>query len=180
MRRSLATALVVAIVAAGCLGRGRAGTQKGRADAGSGGQGGEGDQGGAAPLAVPTEPNALAAYLAAHDYAWMRHDLGPRPSFGPHGTMRVFVDPALEGSLAAGALEQPAGAAAVAEIWAHDGTTFLGWDVSVKRDADSAGGLGWYWFEWIGNTAVEGFGLALCVDCHAAGSDFVHGTLPSP
>lgn len=52
-----------------------------------------------------------------------------------------------------------------------------GWAVSVKTQASSASGQGYYWYESFGVTpgasTIEGQGVALCVNCHSAGKDYV-------
>ena len=53
-----------------------------------------------------------------------------------------------------------------------------GWAVSVKTQANSDNGKGWYWYEVLSPTdaskiAGEGQGLGLCVGCHFPGKDFV-------
>ena len=77
-----------------------------------------------------------------------------------------------------GAFDHPKSAAAVAELYSADGTSLNGWVVSVKLDADSAGGQGWYWYAIDSATnaasvVVDGVGVGLCTGCHASGDDYV-------
>jgi hypothetical protein len=135
-----------------------------------------------ASAAVPTEPAALQAWLAARTYQGWQAESAPHPSEGPHGgKVRTFVNAELAGSLAA-ATDHPAGAAAVKELYG-DGDAVTGWAVEVKLAADSADGEGWYWYETFttdpGGTAdYQGVGLDLCTDCHVAGEDYVLSRFP--
>lgn len=132
---------------------------------------------GAGEAAVPTEPAALQAWLAARSYEEWQAERAPHPSSGPHGgKVRTFVSASLAGSLAAG-VDHPRGAAAVKELYGS-GAEVTGWAVSVKLADDSADGDGWYWYE-VFSTApgapadYAGVGLDLCSDCHVAGEDYV-------
>lgn len=127
----------------------------------------------------PTEPAALLAWLQAGGYLDWAAESAPHPSAGPHGgRVRTFLDPAIVASLAAGAPQHPAGAAAVKELY-FDGESVRGWAVMVKLRVDSDLGRGWYWFESFGSgEPLEGVGLGLCTGCHAAGRDFVRIPFP--
>lgn len=61
----------------------------------------------------------------------------------------------------------------------------MGWAVSVKTDADSDNGKGWFWVEYISAEqpykvmGEPGKGQALCVGCHATGGhDYVLSHIP--
>lgn len=129
----------------------------------------------AADDAIPTEPAALQAWLAARRYEGWPAESARHPSAGPHGgSVRTFVSPSLAASLAAGT-DHPRGAAAVKELYGS-GTTVTGWAVSVKLADDSADGANWYWYEAFSTEPdaeadYEGQGLELCTDCHGAGED---------
>ena len=127
---------------------------------------------------VPTTPDALHEWLRAGSYLAFPAESGPHPSAGPHGgDVRTFLAPRLADSLATGAPQHPAGAAAVKELYGQS-TTVTGWAVSVKTGECSDGGDGIYWYE-VFDTApgtqpgFAGAGLALCTNCHDAGRDFV-------
>jgi hypothetical protein len=130
---------------------------------------------------VPTEPTALLDYLVAQRYQNFPREQEAHAPFGPHGqgAIRVYFEPTLRDSLDAGELEHPMESAAIAEMYATDGATFIGWAVSVKVEESSEAGQGWYWYEVedANNDGVaqvnQGLGLPLCTSCHAAGADFV-------
>ncbi|MBI4956831.1 MAG: hypothetical protein HY908_32740 [Myxococcales bacterium] len=166
--------LALALSCAACFEIGGKRASGGKGDAGVGGEGG----GALEHPRVPYEADALTAYLAEGHYTGFVHQRSPHPSAGPHGLMRVFFSDSLATSLAAGWPEHPAGAAAVVELFAADGATLIGWDVSVKIASDSEAGLGWYWYELIGPSGVAGEGPNYCSACHAGGLDFVYASLP--
>jgi hypothetical protein len=79
----------------------------------------------------------------------------------------------------------PKGAAAVKELWGHDGAKVIGYAVYIKVQEDSAEGAGWYFYEENPELKADGpvaddlgnAGMAstLCVGCHsAAGKDAAH------
>jgi hypothetical protein len=128
----------------------------------------------------PTEGPALLSWLQAARYEGWSAESAVHDSQGPHGFVRVFVNPALEDALAGGAA-LPAGAAAVKELYENDASTRVGWAVMVKIQADSADGDGWYWYERIGDRdVVDGVGVTGCTGCHAAGRDFFTTPFPLP
>lgn len=135
---------------------------------------------------VPVAPAALQTWLATRQYEGFAHEAAVKSSEGPHGKVRVFVNPLLAESLAAGASSHPLGAAAIKELYAQDGTTLSGWAVEVKvaASSDSGGrGKGWYWYEAFGTSAsatpeVSALGAAGCTGCHAEGRDYVTTTWP--
>lgn len=137
-----------------------------------------GDSGGGEQL-PPTDSNALLTWLADGEYTGWAAESGPHPSDGPHfGNVRTFLNAALDGSFEAGADMHPAGSAAVKELYG-DGGQVLGWSVSVKLDADSAGGDNWYWYEKFNDTVyADGAGDSLCTGCHSGGKDFVLSPYP--
>jgi hypothetical protein len=131
---------------------------------------------------VPTNQAALHAYLARGGYNDLgAMETGSHASRGPHTKVglpvRVFMNAAMEESLAAGNAEHPAGASAVKEMFDADGE-LQGWAVMVKTQAESDGGQGWFWYE---TTSTEdassvvgiGNGVPLCYGCHSIGKDFV-------
>jgi cytochrome c553 len=94
----------------------------------------------------------------------------------------TYLDPALEASLKAAGATHPEGAAAVLELYGKRGAVH-GWAVSVKTQADSAGGKGWYWYEVLSTedgsrTLAAEAGAAACVECHGQGRDFVMTAYP--
>ena len=135
------------------------------------------------PNVVPTSSSALFAYLRDGGYRGFARESAVHPSAGPHGgRVLTFVNDVLEQSLATGNASHPAGAAAIKELYAADGTTLTGWAVEVKTQADSAGGQGWYWYEVFsttdGSRPIEGQGNPVCTSCHALGRDYVRIPFP--
>jgi hypothetical protein len=128
---------------------------------------------------IPSEPEALLAWLEGGGYLQWDAETGPHQSTGPHfGQVRTFVEPSLLASLAAGNTEHPAGAAAVKELYGN-GDTVRGWSVSIKLQADSAAGDGWFWYErYNGNVYGSGTGVGLCTGCHDDGIDYVLTPFP--
>lgn len=126
----------------------------------------------------PTAKDALLNWLQAGSYRNWEKESAPHQSLGPHPVqVVVYLNPALDRSLAAKAAAHPVGAAAVKELFDASGK-LAGWAVSVKTAADSEGGKGWYWYEILGTTpaarvVASANGVPLCVGCHAPGSDFV-------
>ncbi len=126
----------------------------------------------------PTDEAALLKWLQAGRYKGWAKESAAHPSQGPHPVKVVaHLNPALVRSLTAKAAAHPKGSAAVKELLDADGKP-AGWAVSVKTDADSAGGKGWYWYEILGTTAAgrvvaKANGVPLCFGCHTPGRDFV-------
>ncbi|MBM4357973.1 MAG: hypothetical protein FJ096_07665 [Deltaproteobacteria bacterium] len=137
------------------------------------------------PVPVPTTVDGMLSFLAKGSYAsYPTTSAVTRPQ-GPHGVagVRAYYHPSLLASLDDQAVEHPAGAGAVLELYSADGTTRFGWAASVKVDPTSDGGFGWLWLEAVeapdGPKLVEGGdGLSLCINCHASGDDYVIGVKP--
>jgi hypothetical protein len=131
------------------------------------------------PLEVPTDAESLLPWLVAEPYLDWPSESAIHGSTGPHfGNVRTWVHPSLEASLEAGEPSHPAGVAAVKELYGA-GQERRGWAVSVKRADDSAGGDGWYWYEWYdGGIVASGDGISLCTGCHAGGDDYVLTPFP--
>lgn len=131
---------------------------------------------------VPPEGTALLSFLQGNSYAQFPAESAVRaptvPS--PHGRVRVFLNTTLDQSLNANNAAHPVGSAAVKELYDATGTTRTGWAVSVKTQADSNGGQGWYWYEIINNRVIaDGNGLPGCANCHqSSGQDFVSTLYP--
>ncbi len=135
---------------------------------------------------------AIEAWLADGAYKTWRCEAaihGAR-SPSPHGLGRVCANDVL--SAAAGSeAPWPVGAAAVEELYlrATDREP-AGYAVTVKSDADRAGGDGWYWYARVGGqtklphdgagVVADGLGAGglartVCVACHGtAGADADH------
>jgi hypothetical protein len=135
------------------------------------------------PDAPPPEAAALRQFLGNGGYLQWAKESRAHPSAGPHPvTVRTYLNPALEASLAAGNPQHPVGAAAVKELFGDDGK-LSGWAVSIKTEPRSGVGKGWYWYE-VTSTARDaqpvaaGHGVPLCANCHAPGNDFVLGAFP--
>jgi hypothetical protein len=126
----------------------------------------------------PTERNTLLSWLQAGKYKSWAHESGPHASAGPHPVQVVaYLNQSLDTSMAAGNKAHPKGAAAVKELL-DAGGKLSGWAVSVKTEADSANGKGWYWYEILGTDAggrvvADGNGVPLCFGCHTPGKDYV-------
>ncbi len=132
--------------------------------------------------AVPTDLGDLFSYLQSRSYeSFAAQESGQHPSFGPHTSfglpVRVFLDPLIDASLAAGNTSHPEGSSIVKEMYDGDGD-LQGWAVMVKTQDDSAGGAGWFWYEVTSTRSgsdpvAAGNGVPLCQGCHFAGKDFV-------
>ena len=124
----------------------------------------------------PTGRAALETWLATGAYSTWSCEPSPHPARPPgaHGSNRICSNDAIAGT-ATGPL--PAGAASVKELYENGNR--IGFAVAVKRQADSAGGTGWYWFENFGGTIyADGPGVSLCTGCHEDGDDFVFTRVP--
>ncbi len=132
--------------------------------------------------AVPTDKDELFRYLKSGAYKeFAAQESGQHATRGPHTNIgwpvRVFLDPVLDGSLAAGNAAHPLGSSAVKEMYDDDGD-LQGWAVMVKTEQDSAGGGGWFWYEVTSTRSGDdpvatGNGVPLCFGCHFIGRDFV-------
>ena len=137
----------------------------------------------AADMPPPTDAAALYPYLKEGSYRAWASESAPHASAGPHPvTVRTWLNPALRESLAAGRREHPEGATAVKELYGADGR-LSGWAVSVKAEAQSRIGQGWYWYEVTSpepgaRPVAAGRGVALCAGCHLTGHDFVLTPFP--
>ena len=137
--------------------------------------------------AVPVSLDKLFKHLQGADYRkFAAVESGPHPSRGPHTKfglpVRVYLDPKLDASLAAGNASHPAGSAAVKEMYDESGN-LQGWAVMVKTGEDSANGQGWFWYEITSTTSASnpvaaGNGIPLCFGCHFPGKDFVLSDYP--
>ena len=140
---------------------------------------------------VPTDADALFTYLQEGGYKGFAHEAEKHTSTGPHPDPNsreshqviAFFNSGLDASLKAGNEAHPEGSAAVKEFYGADGE-LDGWAVSVKTQAESATGQGWYWYEITsvtdGSSPVSaGNGVALCWGCHASGNDFVLSRYPA-
>ena len=100
---------------------------------------------------------------------------------GHSGQVRTFLNPILDASMKRGGAEHPQGSASVKEFLNADGSLHS-WAVSVKTEAQSDGGKGWYWYEAFDTSArprvIAGQGSTVCIGCHGAGNDFVRVTYP--
>jgi hypothetical protein len=132
--------------------------------------------------AVPTDLQDLFSYLQDGSYKnFAAQESGQHPTRGPHTNVswpvRVFMDPLINASLAAGNTSHPAGSSIVKEMYNGDGD-LQGWAVMVKTQDDSAGGKGWFWYEVTSTRSgsdpvAAGNGVQLCQGCHFIGRDFV-------
>lgn len=134
---------------------------------------------GAQDVAVPpTESNALLKWLQDGSYKTWARESSPHKSLGPHPTQVVaYLNKTLDQSLSSKSAVHPKGSAAVKELLDASGK-LSGWAVSVKTEADSQAGKGWYWYEILGTNAngrvvANANGVPLCFGCHMPGKDFV-------
>lgn len=128
---------------------------------------------------VPTDPDALLAWLQAGRYLAWPAESAPHASAGPHGgRVRTYLNDPLFASLDAGDAQHPAGAVAVKELFlGRDEVS--GWAVMVRLQPASDGGRGWYWYEYFGPGQVfQGVGLRACTGCHSTGRDYVRIPFP--
>jgi len=136
---------------------------------------------------IPADSAKLFAYLQSGAYrSFTAQETKQHPSAGPHTKVgldvQVFLNDALDRSLASGAEQHPKGSAVVKEMYSAKGD-LRGWAVAVKTAADSADGQGWYWYEVKSTTdnrrpVAAANGVGLCAGCHAAGRDFVLSNYP--
>jgi hypothetical protein len=128
------------------------------------------------PCEVPSEPEALLAYLRSGEYKSLAAESGPHASTGPHGgRVLTYVNDILAESLDANNAEHPRCAASVKELFLSKDEV-SGWAVLVKNQERSAKGEGYYWLEVLGTQSgrradYEGQGINVCVGCHSAGVD---------
>ncbi len=127
----------------------------------------------------PQNGAELLPWLEAGEYLGWTAESDIHESTGPHlGDVRTFVNDVLFDSLDAGDAAHPMDAATVKELYGS-GDTVLGWAVMVKVQADSAGGDGWYWYEYFdGDTISDSLGDGLCTGCHSSGSDYFRSPFP--
>jgi hypothetical protein len=132
------------------------------------------------PSQAPSDDGPLFTFLGCKLYEAWPKETAAHATTGPHGsTVRVFVNPTLEGSLMSGAADHPAGSTAVKEIFGGDGA-LRGWAVMVK--VDGTGGDAWYWYENLSTSSnspvAASRGASLCAGCHGAGRDFFRTGFP--
>lgn len=131
----------------------------------------------------PTNGSELFDWLQSGSYKTWQHESEKHKSAGPHpSSVIAYLNPLLDESLGSGSDAHPIGAAAVKELYSASGE-LGGWAVSIKTDADSNGGQGWYWYEILGTSSdstvvADGNGVPLCFGCHTPGADFV--LIPHP
>ena len=130
---------------------------------------------------APVEKDALFSWLQARSYEQFPNDGTIHPASSAHGrAIKVFFNKTLDDSIKANNASHPVGSVSVKEMYTPDMMTLRGWAVSVKTQADSAGGQGWYWYEVFSTTSgaspvAAGQGVSLCTGCHSsAARDFVY------
>lgn len=129
---------------------------------------------------LPTNADALFAYLQAGTYEGFAAEPAVHASVGPHGQVRSFFNASLAASLTAGDSTHAAGAASVKELHSSEGLE--GWAVMVKT-GDGASANDWYFYEVFSTTdssetVADGNGVALCANCHSGGTDFILTSFP--
>lgn len=133
--------------------------------------------------AVPSDPAALVTFLRSGEYRGYARESAPHASTGPHGgRVLTYINDILARSLEAGAPEHPRCAASVKELFLGRAEV-SGWAVFVKATASSQSGSGFYWLETTSTAAdhppdFQGFGVGLCVGCHALGRDHFRAPWP--
>jgi len=130
------------------------------------------DSTGGVMIDVPTEGVALLAWLEAETYTSWEAETAVHDATGtsPHGRVRTYFNDVLVTSYMAGNTTHGVGSAAVKELF--DGMDArIGWAVGVKV-AESDAPESWYWYLNAGGMVnADGTGVALCEDCHVAGTD---------
>ncbi len=134
---------------------------------------------------VPTNKDDLFAFVKAGKHKSWVHESTKRETDAPHGSyVTTYLNAILQESMEAGNKVHPVGSAAVKEMF-DDNKDPFGYAVSVKAQADSQGGMGWYWYETTsptdanaiprrGDRTGEGFGAGVCIGCHGRfGVDYV-------
>ena len=125
---------------------------------------------------VPTESDALFAWLQTSPYSGWTSESAIHASAGPHfGDVLTYVNATLEASLSADATEHPVGSASVKELYGDD-DVLDGWAAMVKVAAGT-GEESWYWYETTNldqnSPIAEGIGNGVCTGCHSSGVDYV-------
>lgn len=126
----------------------------------------------------PADGEALFSWLSEGKYKDWTHESAQHKSAGPHpAAVIAYLNSVLEESLSSGAKAHPVGSSAVKELY-DAGGKLNGWAVSIKTDADSQGGKGWFWYEILGTTpdsrvVASANDVPLCYGCHTPGNDFV-------
>ncbi len=171
----------------------------GSTSAGKGGGGGTSSGGGGGAATDPTVPSSTTdvavwdAFMTAKSYSSWTSDPAPRAASGvssPHGQVRVFFNPTLISSIAAGngasttAPPHTVNSMAVKELY-DDAGTQVGTAASLKVDAASGGGSWVYYCKGPANrcygnspdltTPLFGKGDSNCSFCHGG---FVLATPP--
>ena len=115
----------------------------------------------------PADVTELLDWLRAGRYLEWLAESETHPSGGPHfGSVRVFVNNTLFSSLDQTFASHPAGSAAVKELYGSSGEV-QGGSVSIKVQANSDGGAGWYWYDRFQDRVfAAGLGVAVCTRCH--------------
>jgi hypothetical protein len=149
------------------------------------------------PQTPPTTNGAaVEAWLEKGDYKNWTCETAAHAQLkvSPHGFNRVCSND-IATSFAGGVDEErPVNTASVKELY-DDSSKLVGYAVSVKVQAKSDGGNGWYWYERVpldssaphddSGVVADGLGSAgaaknICVSCHAgAGSDTTHDLMGS-
>lgn len=131
------------------------------------------------PCEVPVDDlGALRAWLADERYADWPAESGIHDSAGPHfGNVRTWLSPDLDAALAQDLTVLPLCSATVKELYGEDEQRD-GWSVSVKI-SEAGSSSDWFWYETYDlNVIAGGTDVDLCVDCHAAGVDYVRTPYP--
>jgi len=127
---------------------------------------------------VPTDRAALGQWLQGGAFRAWTGDASPRPPLpdSPHGTVRVFFNPTVEGALRTSTVPRPAGSVLVKEV--QSGGAVAGYSVMIKvRDGSAASD--WLFYEAFGGSvSTYNLGASGCVGCHQRGRDFVRSPLP--
>lgn len=134
---------------------------------------------------IPAQPDALSGFLHAGGYkSWAQESAVMESDSSFHlGSEQTYINGVLKDSLEAGNPLHPEGAASVKEIYDADKNQ-TGWAVSIKTQADTAMGQGWYWYdvrsmETGAAPVMAGQGHEGCIRCHNSRSvDFVKVSFP--
>lgn len=127
----------------------------------------------------PTDGAALQAWLEAAYYLTWPAESAPHASAGPHfGQVRVFQNERLYQATKTNSAPWPTGSTSIKELFGN-GSVPIGWSVSVKLQQNPPSGDGFYWYEiYQGQKYADGLSVPLCVNCHAAGTDYLLTKIP--
>jgi hypothetical protein len=133
------------------------------------------------PLPVPLSPDDLHVFLVQQGHADWSSESEVRTS--ENGSKRiVFFNSIQVQSFEEGLSEQAVGSASVREMYESDGQTLQGLAAIIKVSKEGRPS-DWFFYETFepvdgGKHAIAENGAPGCVNCHAAGHDYVRSSFP--